>query len=113
MAYTERLLDRPVREVPVVLRHGKGGVTLLHKGRALTRCYATAPGKLAAELVAMALGVQLPPIGEAVETSVSTGVLFRAVSIAGFDPRMPEVQPLLERLIQEAADQRRQGGAEQ
>ncbi len=112
LIYTERLLDRPLRDVPVVLRHSKGGVTLLHKGKALTRCYATAPGKMAAELVAMALGIALPPIGEAVATSVSTGVLFRAVSIAGIDPRMPEVHPLLERLIQEAAEQRSQGGAE-
>jgi hypothetical protein len=112
-SYAERLLDRPVRDVPVVLRHGKGGVTLLHKGKAITRCHATAPGKLAAELVAMALGVPLPPIGESVKTSVSTGVLFRAVSIAGIDPRMPEAQPLLERLIHEAADQLRAGGAEQ
>lgn len=112
LIYTEQLLDRPVRDVPVVLRHGKGGVTLLHKGKALTRCYASAPGKLAAELVALALGVDLPPLGQAVEATVSTGVLFRAVSIAGFDPRMPEVLPLLERLLQEAADQRRYGGAE-
>ena len=78
----------------------------MHRGRALTRCYATAPGKLAAELVALALGVALPVVGESVQASVSTGVLYRAISISGIDPRIPEVRPLLERLLQEAADQR-------
>ena len=110
--YTERLLARPARQVPVVLRHGKGGVTLLHRGRALTRCYASAPGKLAAQLIALALGIPLPPLGESAQTSVTTGVLYRAISISGIDPRIPEVWPLLERLLQEAADQRRQGGEE-
>ena len=105
--YVERLLSRPAGQVPVALRHGKGGVTLLHKGRALTRCYATATGKMAAEFVALALGVQLPPVGGSVETSVSTGVLYRAVSISSMDSRVPEVRPLLERLLQEAAEQRR------
>ena len=110
--YAERLLSRPARAVPVVLRHGKGGVTMLHRGRALTRCYATAPGKLAAELVALALGVPLPPLGDSAETSVSTGVLYRAISISGIDPRIPEVRPLVERLLQEASDQRRGGGGQ-
>ena len=108
--YAERLLLRPARQVPVVLRHGKGGVTMLHRGRALTRCYATASGKLAAEFVALALGVPLPSLGDSAEASVSTGVLYRAISISGIDPRIPEVRPLLERLLQEAADQRRGSG---
>ncbi len=110
--YAERLLSRPARQVPVVLRHGKGGITLLHGGRALTRCYATATGRLAAEFVAHALGVALPPPGGSVDCSVSTGVLYRAVSISSLDLRIPEVRPLLERLLDEAAEQRSQGAEE-
>ena len=106
--YAEQLLSRPQRNVPVVLRHGKGGVTLLHQGRALTRCYATATGRLAAEFVADALGVSLPPMGGSVMTSVSTGVLYRATSISNLDLRIPEAWQLLERLLIEATDQRDQ-----
>ena len=106
--YAERLLSRLARQVRVVLRHGRGGVTLVHGGQALTRCYATATGRLAAEFVAHALGVALPPPGGSVDCSVSTGVLYRAVSISSLDLRIPEVRPLLERLLDEAAEQRSQ-----
>ena len=104
--YAEKVLSRPSRRVDVVLRRGKGGVTLLHRGRALTRCYDTRTGRQAADLVAQALGVGLPPMGQSVEVGVSTGVLHRAISIASFDLRVPEVRPLVERLLEEAAEQR-------
>lgn len=105
--YAEELLSRPSRRVPVVLRHGKGGVTLLHRGRALTRCYTTVTGRLAAKLVAQALGVQLPPVGSSVEATVSTGVLYRVISISSLDMRIAEIRPLVERLLEEAEEQRR------
>lgn len=105
--YAEQLLSRPSRRVPVVLRHGKGGVTLLHRGRALTKCHATVTGRLAAKLVAQALGVQLPSVGNSVEATVSTGVLYRAISISSIDMRIAEVWPLVERLLEEAEEQRR------
>ena len=79
---------------------------MLHRGRALTRCYNTATGRLAAELVAQALGVSLPPVGGSVQSSVTTGVLFRAISISSLDLRIAGVLVLLERLLQEAAEQR-------
>lgn len=104
--YAEQLLSRPSRRVPVMLRHGKGGVTLLHQGRALTRCYATETGKLAAKLVAQALGVEFPLEGDSVEATVSTGVLYRAISISSIDMRITEVWPLVERLLVEAEEQR-------
>ena len=110
--YAEQLLSRPARRVPVVLRHGKGGVTLLHRGRALTRCYANATGAVAAEFMADALGVSLPPVGGSVDSTVSTGVLYRAIFISSLDLRIPEVRPLLERLLDEAAEQRSQGAEE-
>ncbi|MDA1096845.1 MAG: hypothetical protein O3B84_06275, partial [Chloroflexi bacterium] len=93
----------------MTLRRGKGGVTLLHARRALTRCYDNGAGRLAAQLVADALGVPLPPLGGSVDASVSSGVLWRVISIASLDPRMSEARPLLERLMLEAAEQRGSG----
>ena len=104
--YAEKVLSRPARGVAVVLRHSIGGVTLLHKGKALTKCYPSKTGKLAAQFVAEALGVHMPPLGESVQATISTGVLYRAISISSLDLRLPEVQPLLERLLEEASEQR-------
>ncbi len=105
-AYAERLLARPSRAVRVTLRRGKGGVTLLHEGRALTRCYATNTGRVAAELVAHALGVTLPDEGGSVDAVVSTGVLYRAISLSSLDLRVAGIEPLVERLLEEAEEQR-------
>ena len=53
-----------------------------------------------------ALGVHVPPIGESVKARVSTGVLFRAVSIASLNFDIEESFVLLERWLEEAALQR-------
>ena len=108
--YAEDLLERPARRVKVMLRRGKGGVTLLHEGRALTRCYDSGVGRTTADLVARALGVLLPPPGGSTTTTVSTGVLFRAVSISSMDPRVQEVWPLFRRLLEEAEEMRAASG---
>lgn len=100
------MLASPKAHVPVVLRHTKGGVTLLHQGRALTRCYITRTGMRAARFTAHALGVEVPALGEQVQARVSTGVLWRAISISCLDMRKPEIMPLLERLLAEAEMQR-------
>ena len=105
-AYAETLLERPARRVEVTLRRGKGGLTLLHRGRALTRCYDTGVGRTTAELVARALGTELPPPGGSATAAVSTGVLFRAVSISSMDPRVEDIWPLFRRLLQEADEMR-------
>ena len=95
--------------MPVTLRHGKQGVSLLHEGKMLTRCYASENGKKASPFVAEALGVELPPPGASVKTVVGLGVLYRAISIASLDLRIPESYILLERLLAEAALQRGAG----
>ena len=109
--YADRLLSRPARRVEVTLRRGKGGLTLLHKGRALTRCYDSGVGRTTAELVARALGAELPPMGESTTIGVSTGVLYRAISISSMDPRIEEIWPLFRRLLEEA-ELMRLGGSE-
>ena len=103
--YAEKLLSRPSGNVNVTLRAGKGGVTILHGRNALSRCYNNPPGRLSASIVAQALGVQLPFAGHSVTTTVSTGVLWRAISISSLDPRIPEAQQLIERFLKDATDQ--------
>jgi hypothetical protein len=108
--YAEQLLSLPQRSIPVTLRQTLMGVTLLHKGRrALTKCYLNPKGMGSAVLVAQALGVSLPPLGQSVSTAVSSGVLLRAVSLSTVDPRVPELHPLIQRLLEEAEMQRAAG----
>jgi hypothetical protein len=104
--YADQLLARPRSEVPVSLRRTSTGVTLLHEGRALTRCHASRVGNLQAVFMAQALGVNLPERGSTVSTEVSTGVLFRALSISALNLRQPEARMLLTELLATAAVQR-------
>lgn len=102
LEYAERVLAAPSARLIVTLRQGKSGVTLLHNGRALTRCPLSPSGMQAAVFMARALGVRVPPLGKAVQTQVSTGVLWRAISISCLDFRKPASYTLLERLLEEA-----------
>ena len=111
LEYAEGLLARPQRSVPVSLRQTLQGVTLLHRGRALTKCFLNPKGMRSAGLVAQALGVRLPPLGQAVAATVSSGVLLRAVGLASLDPRKEELRPLIQRLLEEAEMQREAGEA--
>ncbi len=74
----------------------------------LIRCRLTPGGMAAAGLVARALGVPVPAAGAEAAARVSTGVLFRAASIARLDLSNEASMPLLERLLEEAAAQRGQ-----
>ena len=109
LEYADEIISVPRAHVRLTIRQIKDGVTLLHNGRALTRCYLTRSGMRGARYMAEALGVALPPLGESVQASVSTGVLWRAISISCLDFRKPESYPLLERLLQEATMQRGSG----
>lgn len=110
--YAESIIARPRARVPLTLRHGKCGVTLLHKGRAVTRCYITPSGIRAATFMAKALGVRVPPMGSSVQAQVSTGVLWRAISISSLDFRKEEAYHLVERLLEEAQMMRGAGSEE-
>lgn len=106
LEYADQVVEIPRAHVLVTLRHTKGGVTLLHQRRALTKCYITRPGMRAARYMAAALGVRVPSIGESIQARVSTGVLWRAISISCLDLRKPETTPILERLLEDAERQR-------
>jgi hypothetical protein len=110
LEYADEVISVPRAHVRVTLHQGKGGVTLLHEGRkALTRCYINRSGMRAAHFMAEALGVEVPHLGESVEARVSTGVLWRAISISCLDLRKKESLALLERLLEEASMQRGSG----
>ena len=109
LEYADQIISVPRAHVHVTLRQIKSGITLLHAGRALTKCYLTRTGMTAARFMAQALGVHVPPLGESVETRVSTGVLWRAISISCLDFRKKESYDLLERLLEEAEMQRGRG----
>ncbi|MBM3943186.1 MAG: hypothetical protein FJ316_09745 [SAR202 cluster bacterium] len=112
LEYADRVISRPRSRLTVTMRQGKEGVTLLHDGKALTRCYINRSGIRAATFMAQALGVKVPPLGESVQAQVSTGVLWRAVSISSLDFRKRASYVLLERLLEEAEQMRGEPAAE-
>ncbi|MFQ5873955.1 MAG: hypothetical protein ACE5JL_09155 [Dehalococcoidia bacterium] len=104
--YAEKVLERPRGEMSVTLRRGKGGVTLLYGGRAVTKCHASRVGDLQAAYMARALGVELPSQGGKVSTKVPSGVLYRAIGISALDLRRPEALKVMAQLLATAEMQR-------
>ena len=109
LQYADSLIASPRAHLPVTLRQSKSAVTLLHGRRALTKCYINRSGIRTAMYMAKALGVRVPPLGSSVMAKVSSGVLWRAISISCLNLRKRESYPLLQRLLEEAEMQR--GGA--
>ena len=104
--YAEKLLERPRASIPLTLKRTKSGVTLLHRGRAVTKCHATGVGELQAEFMAVALGAELPPLGETTSVDVPAGAFYRAIAISSLDLRRPEARLLLEQHLATAQMQR-------
>ncbi len=107
--YADELLQTPSAHLVLTVSRGVRGVTLLHRGKAVTRCHASRVGIWAAAFMSEALGVALPEIGESVKARVSTGTLWRAVGISSLDLRTREARIILRRLLQEAEMQRAKG----
>ena len=104
--YAEKLLERPRASIPLTLKRSKSGVTLLHKGRAVTKCHSTGVGEMQAEFMAVALGTELPPLGETISVDVPAGAFYRAIAISSLDLRRPEARILLEHHLATAQMQR-------
>ena len=96
----------PRAHLSLELRQDENGLALLHDGRTLVECQLTREGMAAAGYMAQALGARIPPLGESVKARVSTGVLFRAVSISSLDFGNEDSFLLLERWLEEAEMQR-------
>ncbi|MCH8206786.1 MAG: hypothetical protein IH956_07250 [Chloroflexi bacterium] len=103
----EQLISVPRAHLALELRQDEAGVVLLHEGKPLVECPLTREGMIAAGFLAEALGAKVPALGETLQVRVSTGVLFRAVSISELDFGKEESYVLLQRLLEEAATQRR------
>ncbi len=104
--YADELISTPRAHLALELRQDDKGLELVYRDRQLVRCCLTRQGMAAANYMAKALGVPIPPLGETVKARVSTGVLFRAISIASLDYDVEESFVLLERWLQEATLQR-------
>ena len=65
LEYADRLLESPSARISVTLKRWKTGVTLLHRRRAIARCHSSRVGMWTAAFMAQAIGVDLPPVGEA------------------------------------------------
>jgi len=104
--YAETVLSRPRSDLVVTLKRGKSGATLLHRGRAVTRCHASRVGTAQAAFMARALGVELPAQGGKVVTRVPAGILYRAVAISSLDLRRLEARLVLAQLLRVADLQR-------
>jgi hypothetical protein len=104
--YADELMAVPRAHLALDLRQDHDGLKLSYQDNVLVECYLTRQGMTAGNYMAKALGVGIPALGEAVKARVSTGVLFRAVSIASLDFDVEESFVLLERWLEEAELQR-------
>ena len=98
----QQAIERPKGQMQITLSHGKTGLTLRYQGKAVTRVHASEVGNRIAPYVAEALGVGLPPVGGTAKATVSSGVMYRVLSISSLDLRWPEADTLLRYLLEEA-----------
>ena len=102
----QQAIERPKARMRITLFHGKGGVTLRYEGQVVARTHASGVGRMLAPYLARALGVSLPPVGGKTEAVISSGVLYRVLSISTLDLRQKEAGLLLEYLLREAEEMR-------
>ena len=104
--YAEELISVPRAHLNLDLRQDETGLLVSHDGNLLMHFPLTREGMAAAGFVSKALGQGVPALGNSVTARVSTGVIFRAMSIASLDFNVQESYVLLDRLLEEAAIQR-------
>lgn len=100
-------IERPQGQMEVTLYHGRGGVTLRYRGKVIARTLDSGVGRRVAPYLALALGVELPPVGGKARAMVSSGVMYRVLSISALDLRQKEAVVLLRYLLDEAEQMRR------
>lgn len=111
LEYAYELLSQPRSHMRVELRQVSDGVVLKHGRRVLTKVYLNRSGMNAAVAMAEALGIRVPPKGQAVTARVSTGLLYRVLSISQLDFKNEASFELASNLIEEA-DQMRGSGSD-
>lgn len=105
--YGDQLVSVPRAHLRMELLQTTDGLFLTHEGKSVLECYLTEDGMLIAGFVAKALGVNIPAMDQPIPIRVSTGVLYRALGISYLDLHNKESYTILERLLEEAAMQRR------
>lgn len=105
------LLNTPRSHLRVNLQHADGTITVDHKDQTLTGVELDKSGANAASAIAMALGVRIPPEGQATEVLVSTGLLYRVLAISDLDFNNPVAFELASELVDEAISMQRGSGA--
>ncbi len=106
LEYAYELISTPRAHLRVHLRQTKEGVSLMYRGRVMTKVYLNRSGMNAAAAMAEALGVPIPKLGESVSALVSTGVLYRVLALSELDYRRPAAFELAARLVDDAVAQR-------
>ena len=104
--YAEKLIETPRAHLRLTLWQHENGLELFHEDNLMIECFLTPSGMLAGGFLAQSLGIKIPPLGEKTLARVSTGVLFRSISIVQLNYDVPESQVLLDRLLSEAEAQR-------
>lgn len=99
-------IEHPKGVMALTLFRGKSGVTLRYQGKVIARTSASRAGNQIAPFIALALGLPLPKLGATATAKVSSGVLYRILSISTLDLRQPEARQLLDYLLDEAATMR-------
>ena len=102
----QRAIERPKGQMALTLYHGAGGLTVRYQGRVIARTTGSHKGKRVAPFVALALGARLPRRGRTAKATVSSGVVFRVLSICTLDPEVEAERMLLAYLLREADELR-------
>ena len=105
-----KLLESPRSHLRVKLEQTEDGVVLSYQDDALTGVELDESGINAASAMAVALGVNVPRSGEAVEVLASTGLLYRVLALSDLDFVNPTAFELANHLVNEAIDMQRGGG---
>ena len=106
-----KLLETPRSHLRVKLEQTQDAVLLSHQDDVLTGVELDESGINAASAMAVALGVNVPRSGEAVEVLASTGLLYRVLALSDLDFTNPTAFELANHLVNEAIDMQRGGGA--
>ncbi len=111
IAEAHLLLQTPRSHLRVELRQTEDAVILTHKQQTLTGVELDASGMNAAAAMALALGVRIPPTGEASEALASTGLLYRVLAISELDFSNSAAFELASHLVDEAMTMQHGRGA--
>ena len=101
------LLGTPRSHLRVKLGQTEDAVLLRYRDQTLTGVQLDESGINAASAMAIALGVNVPPTGEASEVLASTGLLHRVLAISDLDFSNPTAFELANVLVNESIDMQR------